>query len=125
MGRKRERSGVIAVSQTSIQITFTFKGVLCRERIKLNPTPANLKRAELHRAAILHAIQMGTFDYGVTFLIQRKSFYLAKQKEMDTVLKTGWKHGLTGKKHSSKRVHGTDIEKSFTTYLFLNSVKFS
>lgn len=80
MGRKRERSGVIAVSQTSIQITFTFKGVLCRERIKLTPTPANLKRAELHRAAILHAIQMGTFDYGVTFPNSKKRFLFSETK---------------------------------------------
>lgn len=67
MGGKRERSGVKAISETSIQITFTFQGVLCRERVKLQPTPANLKRAENHRAAILDAIERGTFDYGATF----------------------------------------------------------
>jgi integrase len=38
-----------------------------RERIKLQPTPANLKKAALHRAAILDSITNGTFDYAVTF----------------------------------------------------------
>lgn len=44
-----------------------YRGVRCRERIALKPTPPNLKRAENHRAAILHAIEIGTFDYAATF----------------------------------------------------------
>lgn len=67
MGDERKRTGVVAVSRSSIQISFTYKGVNCRERLKLQPTAANLKRAEQHRAAILHAIERGSFDYAVTF----------------------------------------------------------
>ena len=67
MGDQRKRTGVRAVSETTIQIDFTYKTVRCRERIKLQPTPANLKRAELHRSAILDAIERGTFDYATTF----------------------------------------------------------
>lgn len=67
MGNQRKRTGVRAVSETTIQIDFTYKTVRCRERIKLQPTPANLKRAELHRSAILDAIERGTFDYATTF----------------------------------------------------------
>lgn len=63
----RNGSGVRAVSKSSIEISFTFQGAFCRERIKMQPTPANLKRAMLHRAAILHAIDQGTFDYATTF----------------------------------------------------------
>lgn len=63
----RDGRGVKAASASSIQITFTYQGVECRERLKLEPTPANLKRAELHRSAVLHAIDQGTFDYAVTF----------------------------------------------------------
>ncbi|GHD60302.1 tyrosine-type recombinase/integrase [Jeongeupia chitinilytica] len=59
--------GVNAVSETSIEITFSYRGVRCRERIKLQPTPANLKRVAQHRAAVLEAIALGTFDYTVTF----------------------------------------------------------
>lgn len=67
MGDQRKRAGVRAISDTSIQIDFTYKGQRCRERIKLQPTPANLKRATQHRAAILDAIERGTFDYATTF----------------------------------------------------------
>lgn len=45
MGGKRERTGVVAASDSSIQISFTHKGINCRERLKLQPSPANLKRA--------------------------------------------------------------------------------
>lgn len=44
-----------------------LEGIQCRERIPLEPTPANLKRAEQHKAAIELAIYNGTFDYPATF----------------------------------------------------------
>lgn len=63
----RDGRGVKAASKNSIEITFQYKGRRCRERIPLKPTPANLKRAEQHRGAILHAIATGVFDYAATF----------------------------------------------------------
>ncbi len=63
----RDRRGVTKASESSIQITFQYRGQRCREKIPLKPTAANLKRAEQHRAAILHAISAGTFDYAATF----------------------------------------------------------
>lgn len=63
----RDGRGVKAASETSIEITFQYQGQRCRERIPLKPTPANLKRAEGHRAAILEAIVRGSFDYAATF----------------------------------------------------------
>lgn len=63
----RNGSGVRRASANSIEITFTYRGVRCRERIGLKPTPANLKSAERHRAAILDAIAKGTFNYPATF----------------------------------------------------------
>lgn len=63
----RNGRGVKGASETSIEISFMYRGVRCRERVALKPTPANLKRAEQHRAAILHAITSGTFDYRATF----------------------------------------------------------
>jgi len=80
MGGKRQRTGVLPVSQTSIQIDFEFRGIRCRERIKLQPTPANLKRAEIHRAAILDAIARGTFDYATTFPDSPRRFLFAEHK---------------------------------------------
>lgn len=44
-----------------------WQGTQCRERLPLEPTPANLKRAEQHKAAVELAIYRGTFDYAATF----------------------------------------------------------
>lgn len=65
MGRKHE--GVRPASGSSIEIDFYYRGERCREKIKLQPTPANLKRAARHRSAIIIAIDNGTFDYAYTF----------------------------------------------------------
>lgn len=74
----RNGSGVKAASGSSIEITFTYRGQRCRERLKIQPTAANLKRAERHRAAILDAIDNGTFDYAVTFPDSPRRFLYAK-----------------------------------------------
>jgi integrase len=60
-------TGVRVASQTTIEINFRCQGRLCRERLKLKPTPANLKRAAHHRSAIILAIENGSFDYATTF----------------------------------------------------------
>lgn len=84
----RDGTGVKAASETSIEITFTYRGQRCRERIKLAPTPANLKRATQHRAAILDAIQKGTFDYRITFPDSpRSALFVERQGEVLSVEK--------------------------------------
>jgi integrase len=65
MGRKYR--GVREASESSIEISFMLAGAQCRERLPLVPSPANLKRAEQHKAAIDLAIYNGTFDYAATF----------------------------------------------------------
>lgn len=50
-------------SGTTIRIHFTFKGVRCRESLKLSPTKANLTYADRLRGEILNAIERGTFKY--------------------------------------------------------------
>lgn len=60
-------AGVRESSESSIEIDFYYKGIRCRERLALKPTPANLKKASQHRAAILNAIDAGSFDYSYTF----------------------------------------------------------
>ncbi|WP_428718545.1 Arm DNA-binding domain-containing protein [Undibacterium curvum] len=76
----RDGSGVKSASQSSIEITFTYQGKRCRERLPLKPTPANLKRAEQHRAAILHAIATNSFDYSATFPNSANSAKFAEYK---------------------------------------------
>lgn len=63
----RDGRGVRSVSDSSIEITFMYRGVRCRERISLKPTTTNLKLAERHKIAIEHAIATGVFDYSATF----------------------------------------------------------
>lgn len=59
--------GVRATSANSIQIDFRYKGVRCRERLSLAPTPANLKYAKRLKATIEHEIATQTFDYAKHF----------------------------------------------------------
>jgi len=73
MGRKRDESNesksVRGVSVREwetgsvIRITFSYRGVMCRETLKLEPTKVNLKYAERLRGEILNAIALGTFNY--------------------------------------------------------------
>src|SRR5574337_958796 len=74
----RSGGGVSAASETSIQISFTYRGEVCRERIRGKPTPANLKKATHFRGAILLAIDNGTFDYAQTFPEAPRRFKFAK-----------------------------------------------
>ncbi|UNM19269.1 site-specific integrase [Pseudomonas sp. ArH3a] len=77
--------GVRAVSDSSIEITFMYRGVRCRERITLKPTATNLKKAEQHKAAIEHAISIGTFDYSVTFPGSARAAKFAPEASRETV----------------------------------------
>lgn len=81
----RDGRGVRPASESSIQIAFQYKGQRCREVIALKPTAANLKRAEQFRAAVIHSISIGTFDYAVTF---PKSKHAAKFTESRTTIDT-------------------------------------
>lgn len=80
--------GVRSASASSIEIDFIYKGVRCRERLKLEPTTANLKKAAQHRAAILSAIDAGTFDYQVTFPRSKNARKFMRQDRVDNYLLT-------------------------------------
>ena len=62
MGDK-PRPGVRIRSGSSIEIDFYYRGVQCRERIKLPPTPRNLNYAANLKARVEHEIAKGEFDY--------------------------------------------------------------
>ncbi|BBR55971.1 phage integrase [Pseudomonas putida] len=81
----RDGRGVRAVSESSIEITFMYRGVRCRERISLKPTATNLKRAEQHKAAVEHAIANGTFNYAVTFPNSPRAAKFAPEASQETV----------------------------------------
>lgn len=81
----RDGRGVRGVSASSIEITFMYRGVRCRERIALKPTATNLKRAEQHKAAVELAIANGTFDYAVTFPNSPRAEQFAPEANRETV----------------------------------------
>ncbi len=82
MGR---RTGVRAASASSIQIDFTYKGMRCREKIKIKPTKANLAWAERRRGEVLNAIERGTFIYSEYFPDSNKAKILSPTSHIRTV----------------------------------------
>lgn len=67
MGRASSGGGVRPASDTTIEIDFRYRGVRCRERLNLAPTPRNLEYARRLRATILLEIAQRTFDYARHF----------------------------------------------------------
>lgn len=74
----REQAGVRISSPQSIEIDFYYLGQRCREVIKILPTKANLQFAKNKRAAILHEIGIGTFNYAAHFPDSRRAATLGK-----------------------------------------------
>lgn len=65
-------------SDTSIGIDFYYRGARCRERIKLPPTPANMRYAQHLLGQIKVEIARGTFDYRKHFPDSRRADLFAK-----------------------------------------------
>ncbi|CAM2932153.1 TPA: tyrosine-type recombinase/integrase [Legionella pneumophila] len=53
--------------KTTLRISFYYRSVQCRETLKLEVTPSNIKYAERLRCEILNAIERGTFSYADYF----------------------------------------------------------
>jgi integrase len=115
MGRKF--TGVQAISKTSVEIAFTYRGVRCRERIKLKPTPANLKRAERHRAAILDAIERGTFDYAITFPDSPRAAQFSEHRGASITFKDYLDQWLKSSKAHVKASTWNDYRKTVNNHL--------
>lgn len=76
MGRERTSSSLeaelakhtgIELHGGNLRIAFMWRRIRCRESLGLPVTKANIKHAALLRAAILHEIKTGTFEYGRHF----------------------------------------------------------
>lgn len=55
------------VDTESIRVKFMYRGMECRETLKLARTKANILYAERLRGEILNAIEKKTFDYAKYF----------------------------------------------------------
>ena len=63
----------ITIRGNSVQLSFTFQGVRCRETIPMPPTKTLLKELALKLQAIKHEIKIGTFDYLLHFPYSKKA----------------------------------------------------
>jgi integrase len=68
-----DRGSGVRARGTGIQIDFIYRGVRCRETLKIPPTKANLTHAAKKRNAILYDIERGDFDYLKHFPTSRKA----------------------------------------------------
>lgn len=69
----------------AIRIRFMYRGMECRETLKLAHTKANIKYAERLRGEILNAIERGAFDYAKTFPGSRNLAKLGAQPIQMTI----------------------------------------
>ncbi|HBP6867982.1 TPA: site-specific integrase [Legionella pneumophila] len=53
--------------KATLRIQFYYQGVQCRETLKLEPIPSNIKYASRLRSEIINAIERGTFSYADYF----------------------------------------------------------
>jgi integrase len=91
VGRERTaRSGLdaelakhkgIEVHGGNIRIAFMWRRIRCRESLGLPVTKANIKHAALLRAAIIHEIKTGRFDYGKHFPDSKNSTNYSSVKD--------------------------------------------
>lgn len=81
-------SGVRAATKSSIAISFQYRGVRCRERLGLAPTPQNIKFAARLKATIDHEIAIGTFDYSKHFPDSKRAKRLALGPNAQVLLRT-------------------------------------
>ena len=68
MGDARKQSGGVRPrTEGSLEIDFYYRGVRCRERVKLAPTDKNVKYCERWKARIEDEIAKKEFDYAKHF----------------------------------------------------------
>lgn len=91
-----------AATETSVSVDFRYRGVRCRERIKLPPTPRNLAYAKNLLGQIKTEIAKGTFDYRKHFpdSPRVKQFAPAGAQQTMRELLTAW---LDRKQHELEK----------------------
>ncbi|WKD26627.1 site-specific integrase [Halomonas sp. KG2] len=112
MGNKGSSyEGVRIASTSSIEIDFYYQGTRCRERLKLEPTTANMKKAARHRAAVISSIDADTFDYQVTFPRSKNARKFMRQDRLDTYLRQWLNLKRPTHKASTIKTYTTIIER--------------
>jgi integrase len=71
--------GIITKNE-SVIIDFVYRGVRCRETIRVKPTATVIKDISRKREAILYEIDMGTFDYANHFPNSKNALKFSNNK---------------------------------------------
>src|ERR1035438_3903483 len=82
----RKHSG-IRTRGKSIQLDFYFRGVRCRETLRLRPSPANIRLAEQKLQAVHYAIETEKFEYQQFFPNSRIAARLFRSGAKVTIVK--------------------------------------
>lgn len=115
MGRRSANGGAAApgvrgVSPVSILIDFYYRGVRCKERLKLPPTIANTKFAANLKAQIQVEIARGTFDYGKHFPNSKKARMLSRTPGTAVTIEAALTQWLAGMKSQLEHTTCRDYE---------------
>jgi len=70
---------------TNLQIYFSYRGVDCRETVKLEPTAKNIKYVSRLRGEILNAIEHGTFRYSDYFPESKRAMLFGEGSSNATI----------------------------------------
>ncbi|RUO72498.1 site-specific integrase [Pseudidiomarina sediminum] len=70
----------ISVGKHSIRMEFIFKGRRCRETVRVEPTPENLKLVKRKRDRVQMKIDFGEFDYASEFPESKLAFEFSDNK---------------------------------------------
>lgn len=98
-----QQSGIRSRSESSIEIDFYYRGVRCREQIKLQPTERNLRYAARFKARIEDEIAKGEFDYAKHFPNSLKVKEFAQMPGDNIVLEAYLKTWLESERLSVKQ----------------------
>lgn len=113
--RGASAEGVRPATSRSITVDFYYRNVRCRERLKLAPTPANIKFASNLRAQIQAEIARGTFDYAAHFPDSKRARLLSKVPGAAVTIADAlrqWLRGMQGQlEHTTLRDYELAIER--------------
>src|SRR5437870_4566257 len=102
MGNK-SAAGVRVRSESSIEIDFYYRGVRCRESIKLQPTDKNIKHCERWKARIEHEIGKNEFEYTKHFPDSPKVKFFARMPGDNITLELYLQNWLTSERQNVKQ----------------------
>jgi integrase len=105
-------AGIRSESAKSIIVDFYYRGVRCRERLKLAPTPGNQRFVSNLRARIQDDIARGTFDYASYFPDSKKAVAMAKAPGAAVFVRDALRQYLSGRRSELEHTTFGDYEKA-------------